>query len=355
MNRLNKNNNFVAYVGWWAGFNSSYHNCDIRYFSTSLLLRGNDAPLSLAQKNDNIFIDPWFVTGFTDAEASFLVTLQKSSKAKNGYFITTRFKISLHQRDTIILEQFKAYFGVGSLQSSGKGRNSKDFVVKSRKELIERVLPHFDKYPLLTQKRADYELFKRILVIMDKREHLSKSGFEEIISIRSSLNLGLSENIREQFPDNVPSIRPLVENSEIPHPQWIAGFTTGEGSFIVLIRPEQTKNKEVKYRIVLRCTISQHKRDKQLMERLIGYLNCGRLSDQDDNMTNFWVESSKDILEKIIPFFLEYKILGFKGKVLENFIKVADIIKDKGLLLNKEDTEEIIQIRDSINKDTEEV
>ena len=67
MNRLNKNNNFVAYVGWWAGFNSSYHNCDIRYFSTSLLLRGNDAPLSLAQKNDNIFIDPWFVTGFTDA------------------------------------------------------------------------------------------------------------------------------------------------------------------------------------------------------------------------------------------------------------------------------------------------
>lgn len=238
-------------------------------------------------QDGNLFIDPWFITGFTDAEASFLVVFQKSSKAKNGFFISTRFKISLHVRDVEILEQFKAYFGVGSLQSSGKGRNSVDFVVKSREELIERVLPHFDKYPLITQKRVDYELFKKILLMMDKGEHLSRSGFEEIIRIRSSLNLGLSENLREQYPDIIPSIRPLVENSEIPHPQWIAGFTTGEGSFIVLVRPEPAENKEDRYRIVLRCTISQHKRDVQLMERLIGYLNCGRLVDQDDNMTNF--------------------------------------------------------------------
>lgn len=79
-------------------------------------------------------LDPWFITGFTDAEASFMVVFQKSSKTKNGYFITTRFKISLHLRDKSILEQFQAYFGVGSLQSSGKGRNSIDFTVKSRKE-----------------------------------------------------------------------------------------------------------------------------------------------------------------------------------------------------------------------------
>ena len=301
----------------------------------------------------NPSIDPWFITGFTDAEASFMVVFQKSSKAKNGYFVTTRFKISLHVRDEIILEQFQAYFGAGSLQSSGKSRNSIDYIVKSRKELIERVLPHFDKYPLITQKRTDYELFKRILLLMDKKEHLSKSGFEEIISIRSSMNLGLADNLQAEFPNVIPCHRPLVENSVIPHPQWIAGFTTGEGSFIVLVRAEQTNNKENKYRIVLRCTISQHKRDKQLMVKLIDYLNCGRLLNQDDNMTNFWVESSKDVSEKIIPFFLEYRILGFKGKVLENWIKIANIIKTKGLLLNKNDAEEIIQIRDSIYKESE--
>ena len=117
------------------------------------------------------------------------------------------------------MEQFQAYFGAGSLQSSGKSRNSIDYIVKSRKELIERVLPHFDKYPLITQKRTDYELFKRILLLMDKKEHLSKSGFEEIISIRSSMNLGLADNLQAEFPNVIPCHRPLVENSVIPHPQ----------------------------------------------------------------------------------------------------------------------------------------
>ena len=55
----------------------------------------------------------------------------------------------------------------------------------------------------------------------------------------------------------------------------------------MLVRSESAENKEDKYRIVLRCTISQHIRDRQLMERLIGYLNCGRLVNQDDNMANF--------------------------------------------------------------------
>ena len=168
---------------------------------------------------DNLLLDPWFITGFTDAEASFLVVFQKSPKAKNGYFITTRFKISLHVRDKIILEQFQAYFGAGSLQSSGAGRNSIDYVVKSRKELLEKVIPHFDKYPLIAQKRVDYELFKRILTILDKKGHLTKSGFEEIISIRSSLNLGLADRILADYPDIVPYPRSLVFNSEIPDPQ----------------------------------------------------------------------------------------------------------------------------------------
>lgn len=189
----------------------------VRYCSTSLNLR--EACFVKIDQVGNSSIDPWFITGFTDAEASFMVVFQKSSKAKNGFFITTRFKISLHVRDIEILEKFKVYFGVGSLQSSGKGRNSVDFVVKSREELIERVLPHFDKYPLITKKRIDYELFKRIIIMMDKKEHLSRSGFEEIVRIRSSLNLGLSEDLREQFPDIIPSNRSLVENSEIPHPQ----------------------------------------------------------------------------------------------------------------------------------------
>ena len=45
--------------------------------------------------------------------------------------------------------------------------------------------------------------------------------------------------------------------------------------------------------------------------------------------------------------------MGFKGNVaFVNFLKVADIIKAKGLLLDKKDAEEIIYIKDSLYEDT---
>jgi hypothetical protein len=38
------------------------------------------------------------------------------------------------------------------------------------KDLVSVILPHFDQYPLLTQKCADYQLFKAIiLIILDKK------------------------------------------------------------------------------------------------------------------------------------------------------------------------------------------
>jgi hypothetical protein len=35
------------------------------------------------------------------------------------------------------------------------------------------LIAHFDKYPLITQKRADYELFKMVILLMSQKEHLS--------------------------------------------------------------------------------------------------------------------------------------------------------------------------------------
>jgi hypothetical protein len=71
-------------------------------------------------------------------------------------------------------------------------------------------------------------------------------------------------------------------------------------------------NPEEKFRIVLRFVISQDKRDKELMTNIINYLSCGRLVEYD-NMADIHVESSKDNLNLIIPFFIENNILGVKA------------------------------------------
>lgn len=98
------------------------------------------------------------------------------------------------------------------------------FRITSPQQILDYVLPHFDNYPLITQKRTDYNLFKNIVELMLKKEHLTLEGLQKIIKIRASLNLGLSDTLKEAFPDTKPVSRSIVTNQEIPHPQWVSGF-----------------------------------------------------------------------------------------------------------------------------------
>lgn len=294
-------------------------------------------------------LHPWFITGFADAEACFTVVFQKNPKVKNGYSISLRFKIGLHKKDLWILEQLKSFFNIGGIQSTGKGRDSFEFVVKSLKDITTVIIPHFDKYPLITQKRADYLLFKKVVELMNNKEHLTVEGLKKIVSLKASINNGLSTDLEDAFPLCIPYARPLVDNVTIPHTQWIAGFTSGDGSFSVLIRQMSTTTEVEKFRIVLRFVISQHKRDKNLMANIINYLNCGRLTEYD-NMVDFCVESNCDNINKIIPFFSNNNILGVKANDFNDWVKVANLIRSKGYVLNKEDVDKVYQIKSGMNK-----
>ena len=45
------------------------------------------------------------------------------------------------------------------------------------------------------------------------------------------MNLGLSDDINSNFNSVkiIPVSRPLIMNDNIPDPNWVAGFVTGEG------------------------------------------------------------------------------------------------------------------------------
>jgi hypothetical protein len=48
---------------------------------------------------------------------------------------------------------------------------------------VSTIIPHFEKYPLITQKRVDFEFFKQAVHIMNNKEHL-------ILLIKSGMNIG---------------------------------------------------------------------------------------------------------------------------------------------------------------------
>ena len=80
------------------------------------------------------------------------------------------------------------------------------------------LIDHLDNYPLITKKRADFELFKRVLELKNRQEHLTPEGLIKIISIKASMNKGLSEDLQTAFPNVIPVSRPIVDVTTIPDP-----------------------------------------------------------------------------------------------------------------------------------------
>lgn len=59
--------------------------------------------------------------------------------------------------------------------------------VQSKKEL-ERVIYHFDRYPLRTQKHGDKDALKKILIKIKNKEHLTPLGLRKIVALKASMN-----------------------------------------------------------------------------------------------------------------------------------------------------------------------
>ena len=119
-----------------------------------------------------------------------------------------RFQINLHVKDKAVLEVIKNSLRVGQIYKSGP--ELIQLRVQSLQKL-ETVINHFQKFPLITKKRADFDLLKKVFILMKNKEHLTPEGLRKIVAIRAAMNLGLSEKLQVAFPDVVRVERPLVE------------------------------------------------------------------------------------------------------------------------------------------------
>jgi hypothetical protein len=105
--------------------------------------------LSVPNKSVIVSLHPEFVTGFSDAEACFSIPIIKSNKCKIGYQVQAKFQICLHVKDLHLLYQIQSYFGVGNII---KGKAFAIYCVANLKDLVDVIIPHFEKNPLITQK-----------------------------------------------------------------------------------------------------------------------------------------------------------------------------------------------------------
>ena len=231
------------------------------------------------------------------------------------------FSINLHSRDLPLLQEIQAYFGGAGRISEGK--KNCGYFVSSIGDLTTKIIPHFVKYPLITQKQGDFLLFKSAVEMVNLKKHLTMEGLQRIVSFKASVNLGLTEILKTAFPETIPAVKPLTVSTERPHPYWVAGFASGDGCFSI------TENKSSSKSFVrLVFSLSQHSRDESLVRSLVAFFGCGTYSPVSSfafgfakakakvgrTTVNFQTYKFSDNYNKILPFFLEYNIRGIKSQ-----------------------------------------
>ena len=281
------------------------------YYSTSV---GSGLSLTL--------INPWYITGFSDGEGCFHLAVNKHKRFKHGYSLGVSFKIHLHSRDLALLEKIKSYFGVGNIYKLKKG--SIQYQITSINEL-KVIIDHFDKYPLVTSKWADYLLFKQGVELIQNKEHLTQEGLIKFLAIKASMNWGLSSNLVEAFPDIIPVERPLNQDYIIPHPFWLTGLIDAEGCFMI---KKVNSSSVTGSGAHLDFQITQHVRDANLMDSIAKLLDCGLIYKYREGV-DFRVTKISDIMEKRISFLEKYPLKGVKLKDYKCFKEVGELIKNK--------------------------
>jgi hypothetical protein len=141
-----------------------------------------------------------------------MINISKRETNKMRWHVSPCFQIKLHSRDKELLMKIKSFFDEkGSIYTI----NNKAvlYQVRSLSDITNVIIPHFDKYPLLTQKYSDFIpiIFKNTVKLMNKSEHLNKEGLSKIICLKASLNKGLSDNLKINFP-NIIGIERLKVN-----------------------------------------------------------------------------------------------------------------------------------------------
>ena len=149
--------------------------------------------------------DPWFVTGFSDGEGCFHVSIIKDKSYKLGFKVILFFEINLSEKDLALLEQIKSFFRIGSINYNKKTKSFM-FIVSSSKDL-KIIIDHFNQFPLITHKLYDFEFFQQVYNLILSKEHLTENGLRKIVSIKASMNRGLSKELKEAFMDIIPANR----------------------------------------------------------------------------------------------------------------------------------------------------
>jgi hypothetical protein len=128
------------------------------------------------------------MAGFSSGDSSFNIKISKSETSKLGVRVQLRFSIGLHLREEEFVKYLSTYFNLTKDKYVYYGENSVSFQVTNTNDITKVIIPFFMKYPINGIKSLDFMEFNKVVIMINNKEHLTKEGFNEILSIKSNMN-----------------------------------------------------------------------------------------------------------------------------------------------------------------------
>jgi LAGLIDADG endonuclease len=139
-----------------------------------------------------------WVVGFVDGEGCFSIGFVRQQRRadrsgyRTGYQVTHEFVVTQGERSLACLHELREFFGVGQVIINNRYDNHREhlhrYVVRRRADLLETVIPFFQRHPLRSSKREDFEKFVRSVELVAGDSHRTPAGLIEIAEIAQTMN-----------------------------------------------------------------------------------------------------------------------------------------------------------------------
>ena len=137
-----------------------------------------------------------YIVGLTDGEGCFYVNVRPPDKryqrSKTG--IETHFYIKLRKDDLPLLKKIKNFFRCGAIYFQKEKRKNHSscyrFEINSQSDIHKVLIPFFDKHPLRSKKKKNYDIFRKIALMMKNNFYKNDESLKEILFLKSQMNSG---------------------------------------------------------------------------------------------------------------------------------------------------------------------
>ena len=157
------------------------------------------------------------------------MNIHKNKNVKLGFHTKLIYQITAHHTELEIMKKVKQFFNnVGHVEHTPDGKYVSYRVYKT-KDIINEIMPHFDRYPLQSTKLVYYALWCKSAQLVSNKSHLTEKGFSVLLTYKAAFTKKLGAEIfnNKLYKNIIPfDVECLVKSDNVSlDPNYIAGFT----------------------------------------------------------------------------------------------------------------------------------